>query len=65
MMSSDGMMDKETFEEGRAKMMPFFGPDFGGEQDSSSEDDEDGNDGDDGGEGGQALSAEFVIDSSE
>ncbi len=80
MMYNNDMINQEIYDGGRVNMMPYYGPDFGGERDSNGDeveddgdDDDDRQDGDgedyeyrdDGHEGGQALSAEFVIDSSE
>lgn len=80
MMYTNGMIDMETYDRGKVNMRPYYGPDAGGKQDSNvdeveddgANDDGDGEqDGDeedhrnDGYEGRQALSAEFVIDSSE
>ncbi|KAI1193916.1 hypothetical protein F5X97DRAFT_338340 [Nemania serpens] len=69
MMYIKGMIAPYTYGRGQAKMMPYYGPDCCEEQDSNSNeadnDDEDYGDRDDEDEKRQALSAEFVEDSSE
>jgi hypothetical protein len=56
-----GMVESEIYQEGQEAMMPYYGQDFGGQEDQ--EDQEDEAEGEEQGDARQVPSEEYIYDS--